>query len=223
MSHVDCYILNPLPLSFWGQKKCNLQFATPPAPPPSFIVSYNFPAPLAKPRLRGWGSLAERSWSLRMLHAANLRGRNLLGCTGIPLRSAYCTWSLSRTLISTKWMNHVMMSLSCKMLPNQAILGCPHEPSLQRLHSEVTMMYPHSCFIRLLRFHSFPPSPGQSPAPSHQNPFGDGPPNLPTLAPTGLASSVSTASLPSTLLGRNKLHVSCISARAACRSWAEGL
>ena len=38
-------------------------------------------------------------------------------------------------------------------LPNQAILGCPHEPSLQRLHSEVTMMYPHSCFIRLLRFH----------------------------------------------------------------------
>lgn len=70
---------------------------------------------------------------------------------------------------------------------------------------------------------SFSPSPGQSPAPSHRNPSGDGPPNLPTLAPTGLASSVCTASLPSTLLGRNKLHVSCISARAASRSWAEGL
>ena len=26
-------------------------------PPPSFIVSYNYPAPLAKPRLRGWGCL----------------------------------------------------------------------------------------------------------------------------------------------------------------------
>ena len=150
MSHVVCYILNPpLPLVFWGQKNVTYNSLPPPAPPIVYC-KLQFPCPPSKTKVKGVGIA-------RAAKLADVACRQSSRQEPVGMRMHWHSTEICLFhLVIVKYADINQVDESCDdvtKLPNQAILGCPHEPSLQRLHSEVTMMYPHSCFIRLLRFH----------------------------------------------------------------------